>query len=121
MKLNSTAEILDDFRQGKMVLILDDEDRENEGDLIIAADVVTPEHITFFAREACGLICLTITEQRAQQLKLPLMVDQNSSQHEPTSRSQSRPLKGLPQGYPLPIALKRFDLPSQKMLVRRTL
>ena len=65
-----------------MVLILDDEDRENEGDLIIAAEVVTPEHITFFAREACGLICLTITEQRATQLNLPLMVDRNSSQHE---------------------------------------
>lgn len=82
MQFNTIEEILEDFRLGKMVLILDDEDRENEGDLIIAADVVTPEHITFFAREACGLICLTITERRAQQLNLPLMVDRNSSQHE---------------------------------------
>lgn len=82
MALNTIDEILEDFRQGKMVLIMDDEDRENEGDLIIAADVVTPEHVTFFARYACGLICLTITEERGRQLHLPLMVEQNSSQHE---------------------------------------
>ncbi|XOV88867.1 MAG: 3,4-dihydroxy-2-butanone-4-phosphate synthase [Pseudomonadota bacterium] len=82
MAINTTEEILDDFRQGKMVLIMDDEDRENEGDLIIAADVITPEHITFFAREACGLICLTLTEARARQLNLPLMVENNSSLHE---------------------------------------
>ncbi len=79
--INSIEEILDDFRQGKMVLIMDDEDRENEGDLIIAADVVTPEHITFFARYACGLICLTLTEHRATQLNLPLMVENNGSTH----------------------------------------
>ena len=53
MGINSIEEILEDFRQGKMVLIMDDEDRENEGDLVIAADVVTPEHIAFFARYAC--------------------------------------------------------------------
>ncbi len=82
MAINTTEEILDDFRQGKMVLIMDDEDRENEGDLIIAADVITPQHITFFAREACGLICLTLTEARARQLNLPLMVENNSSLHE---------------------------------------
>jgi 3,4-dihydroxy 2-butanone 4-phosphate synthase/GTP cyclohydrolase II len=79
--INTAEEILDDFRQGKMVLMMDDEDRENEGDLIIAADVVTPEHITFFARHACGLICLTLTEKRAQKLNLPLMVDNNGSTH----------------------------------------
>ncbi len=82
MPISSVEDILDDFRQGKMVLIMDDEDRENEGDLIIAADVVTPEHITFFARYACGLICLTITEERARQLNLPLMVETNNSMHE---------------------------------------
>ena len=82
MTINTVEEILEEFRQGKMVLIMDDEDRENEGDLIIAADVITPEHITFFARHACGLICLTLTGERAQQLKLPLMVDKNNSMHE---------------------------------------
>lgn len=75
-------EIIDDYRQGKIVLLLDDEDRENEGDLMIAADLVTPEHVNFFARNACGLICLTITEERAQRLNLPLMVRHNSSPHE---------------------------------------
>ena len=54
MKFNTTEEILEDFRHGKMVLILDDEDRENEGDLIIAADVVTPQHITFFAPQTAS-------------------------------------------------------------------
>jgi 3,4-dihydroxy 2-butanone 4-phosphate synthase/GTP cyclohydrolase II len=82
LAINTIEEILDDFRQGKMVLIMDDEDRENEGDLIIAADVVTPQHVTFFARHACGLICLTITEDRSKQLNLPLMVDNNLSMHE---------------------------------------
>ena len=82
MPVHSADDILDDFRQGKMVLMMDDEDRENEGDLMIAAEVVTPEHITFFARHACGLICLTVTEKRAKQLNLPLMVETNDSTHE---------------------------------------
>ncbi|MBV1878381.1 MAG: 3,4-dihydroxy-2-butanone-4-phosphate synthase [Pseudomonadales bacterium] len=82
MPLNTIEEIIDDFRQGKMVLIMDDEDRENEGDLIIAADVITPQHITFMAREACGLICMTVTEARGAQLNLPLMVERNNSLHE---------------------------------------
>lgn len=81
MALNSIKEIIDDIRQGKMVILMDDEDRENEGDLIIAAEAVTPEIVTFFAREACGLICLPITEERAIQLNLPLMVDKNKSTH----------------------------------------
>lgn len=82
MPINTVEEILEDFRQGKMVLIMDDEDRENEGDLIIASEVITPEHITFFARHACGLICMTLTEERARQLKLGLMVENNLSTHE---------------------------------------
>jgi 3,4-dihydroxy 2-butanone 4-phosphate synthase/GTP cyclohydrolase II len=65
-----------------MVILMDDEDRENEGDLIIAAQSVTPEVITFFSGEACGLICMPITEERARQLQLPLMVRDNRSQHE---------------------------------------
>ncbi|MDO7667287.1 MAG: 3,4-dihydroxy-2-butanone-4-phosphate synthase, partial [Pseudomonadota bacterium] len=57
MKLNTTAEIIDDMKQGKMVVIMDDEDRENEGDLIMAAECVTPEAINFMARFGRGLIC----------------------------------------------------------------
>ena len=74
MALSSVPDILDDIRAGKMVILMDDEDRENEGDLIIAAEAVTPEVITFFSSEACGLICMPITKERAQQLQLPLMV-----------------------------------------------
>lgn len=82
MALSSVPDILDDIRAGKMVILMDDEDRENEGDLIIAAEAVTPEVITFFSSEACGLICMPITRERAQQLQLPLMVRDNRSQHE---------------------------------------
>lgn len=77
--LNSAAEIIEDIRQGKMVILMDDEDRENEGDLILAAECVTPEAINFMARYGRGLICLTLTEERCKQLRLPLMVDQNNS------------------------------------------
>ena len=82
MALSSVPDILDDIRAGKMVILMDDEDRENEGDLIVAAEAITPEIITFFSSEACGLICMPITEERARQLQLPLMVRDNRSQHE---------------------------------------
>ena len=82
MALSSVPEIIDDIREGKMVILMDDEDRENEGDLIVAAEVVTPEIITFFSTEACGLICMPILPERARQLQLPLMVRDNRSQHE---------------------------------------
>jgi 3,4-dihydroxy 2-butanone 4-phosphate synthase/GTP cyclohydrolase II len=70
---------LEDIRQGKMVILVDDEDRENEGDLAMAAEKVTPEAINFMAREGRGLICLSLTEERADFLDLPLMVRENSS------------------------------------------
>jgi len=79
MKLNTTAEILEDMRQGKIVIIMDDEDRENEGDLVMTAESVTPEAINFMARYGRGLICLTLTEQRCKQLRLPLMVNDNQA------------------------------------------
>ncbi len=77
MAFNSTEEIIEDLRQGKMVIVLDNEDRENEGDLIMAADKVTPEAINFMARYGRGLICLTLSKERCQQLRLPLMVSEN--------------------------------------------
>lgn len=79
MKLNSIEEIIDDIRQGKMVILMDDEDRENEGDLIIAAERVRTEDINFMATNARGLICLTLTHERCKHLKLPLMVDENNT------------------------------------------
>jgi 3,4-dihydroxy 2-butanone 4-phosphate synthase/GTP cyclohydrolase II len=70
---------IEDIRQGKMVILVDDEDRENEGDLAMAAELVTPEAINFMAKEGRGLICLSLTEQRADFLELPLMVRENTS------------------------------------------
>ncbi len=81
MALNTIEEIIDDLRQGKMVILMDDEDRENEGDLIMAASMVRPEDINFMARYGRGLICLTLTKERCAQLKLPLMVSNNNEKH----------------------------------------
>ncbi|WNO09450.1 bifunctional 3,4-dihydroxy-2-butanone-4-phosphate synthase/GTP cyclohydrolase II [Teredinibacter sp. KSP-S5-2] len=81
MKLNTTEELIEDIRLGKMVILMDDEDRENEGDLIIAADQVRAEDINFMAKYARGLICLTLTEKRCRQLDLPIMVRDNRSSH----------------------------------------
>lgn len=73
MKLNNTPEIIEDIRQGKMVVIMDDEDRENEGDLVMAASAIDADAINFMARYGRGLICLTLTRERCQMLNLPLM------------------------------------------------
>lgn len=73
MALNSTEEIIEDLRQGKMVVIMDDEDRENEGDLLMAAAAIRAEDLNFMARHGRGLICLTMTRERCQRLQLPLM------------------------------------------------
>ncbi|PMN71805.1 bifunctional 3,4-dihydroxy-2-butanone-4-phosphate synthase/GTP cyclohydrolase II [Enterovibrio norvegicus] len=80
MAISSAEEIIEDIRQGKMVILMDDEDRENEGDLIIAAEKVTPEAINFMAMYGRGLICLTMTKDRCQRLGLPLMVSDNNAQ-----------------------------------------
>ncbi|MFG6157328.1 bifunctional 3,4-dihydroxy-2-butanone-4-phosphate synthase/GTP cyclohydrolase II [Halomonas sp. 1390] len=72
-------ELVEDIRQGKMVILMDDEDRENEGDIIMAAEKVEAEHINFMARHARGLICLPMTRERCERLQLPLMVRDNGS------------------------------------------
>jgi len=79
--LNTIDEILNDLRQGRMVVIMDDEDRENEGDLVMAASKVRPEDINFMARFGRGLICLTLTRDRCRQLRLPLMVSDTDLDH----------------------------------------
>jgi 3,4-dihydroxy 2-butanone 4-phosphate synthase/GTP cyclohydrolase II len=75
--MNSIPELLQDIREGRMVVMVDDEDRENEGDLIMAASKVRPEDINFMARYARGLICLPLTRTRCERLQLPLMVNDN--------------------------------------------
>lgn len=80
-KFVSVEKALDELRQGKMLILVDDEDRENEGDLVIAAEHATPDMINFMARHGCGLICLALTEERADELNFPLMVSENTSMY----------------------------------------
>ena len=81
MPLSPVEELVADIRAGKMVILMDDEDRENEGDLVIAATHVRAEDINFMITHARGLVCLTLSRDRCQQLNLPLMVDSNGAQH----------------------------------------
>jgi 3,4-dihydroxy 2-butanone 4-phosphate synthase/GTP cyclohydrolase II len=79
MSFENVRAAIDEIAAGKMVILVDDEDRENEGDLCLAAEKVTPEAINFMAKFGRGLICLTVTEARVKRLELPMMVDANSS------------------------------------------
>ena len=81
-KLNTIEEALEDLRKGKVIIVVDDEDRENEGDFITAAANATPEVINFMATHGRGLICTAITEQKAKELQLDMMVSSNTSTHE---------------------------------------
>ena len=79
--ISPVEDIVADMRAGRMVILVDEEDRENEGDLILASDHVTPEAINFMARHARGLICLTLSREMCERLKLPPMVARNNAQH----------------------------------------
>ncbi|OYD77667.1 UNVERIFIED_ORG: 3,4-dihydroxy-2-butanone 4-phosphate synthase /GTP cyclohydrolase II [Burkholderia sp. CF145] len=81
MTLASTLEIIAELKAGRMVILVDEEDRENEGDLVIAAEFITPEAINFMARYGRGLICLTLTQERCRLLNLPLMTHRNGTQY----------------------------------------
>ncbi|SAK41110.1 bifunctional 3,4-dihydroxy-2-butanone 4-phosphate synthase/GTP cyclohydrolase II-like protein [Caballeronia temeraria] len=81
MSLASTPEIIAELKAGRMVILVDEEDRENEGDLVVAAEFVTPEAINFMAKHGRGLICLTLTQERCKQLNLPLMTHRNGTQY----------------------------------------
>jgi 3,4-dihydroxy 2-butanone 4-phosphate synthase/GTP cyclohydrolase II len=82
LRLNTIEEAIEDIRQGKILIVVDDEDRENEGDFICAAETITPEIINFMATYGRGLICAPITEQRADELNLRMMVESNTALHE---------------------------------------
>jgi len=98
MELNSPEEIIEDIRQGKMVILMDDEDRENEGDIVIAAQKVTAEDINFMATHARGLICLTLTAERCAQLNLPLMVKSNGAAFETNFTMSIEAAEGVTTG-----------------------
>jgi 3,4-dihydroxy 2-butanone 4-phosphate synthase/GTP cyclohydrolase II len=80
--ISSPEEIIEDARNGRMYILVDAEDRENEGDVIIPAQMATPETINFMAKHARGLVCLALTQERAQQLNLPMMSRENGTQHQ---------------------------------------
>ncbi|MFN5377935.1 MAG: 3,4-dihydroxy-2-butanone-4-phosphate synthase, partial [Ignavibacteria bacterium] len=79
--LDTIEEALVELRNGKCIIVVDDEDRENEGDLICSAELCTESNINFMATHGKGLICVSVTEQRAQELNLPLMVSENTALH----------------------------------------
>ena len=81
-KLNSIEEAIEDIRNGKIIIVVDDDDRENEGDFIVAAEKITPEIVNFMAKYGRGLICASITESRCAELNLELMVGKNTALHE---------------------------------------
>ena len=79
IKLNKISEAIDDFREGKFVIVVDDEERENEGDLICAAEKITPEMVNFMLKYARGVLCAPITLSRSEELDLPRQVSENTS------------------------------------------
>src|ERR1017187_3174138 len=96
---NTIDEILDDLRAGKMAVLMDDEDRENEGDLIMAAECVRAEDVNFMARYGRGLICLTLTRERCRQLRLPLMVSDTDSTHRTNFTLSIEAAEGVTTGF----------------------
>lgn len=79
IKLDSIEDALADFREGKMIIVVDDEDRENEGDIIVAAEKITPEQVNFMLKNARGVLCVPLTQSRCKELNLPHQVDDNTS------------------------------------------
>lgn len=78
IKLNTIEEAIEDFKQGKFLIVVDDEDRENEGDFIIAAEHITPEKVNFMLQYGRGVLCTPMSEERCSQLKLNMQVDLNT-------------------------------------------
>jgi 3,4-dihydroxy 2-butanone 4-phosphate synthase/GTP cyclohydrolase II len=82
IRLDRIEDALEDIRQGKIIIVADDEDRENEGDMICASEAITPEIVNFMIKEARGLMCVSLTDERCQALGLEMMVNQNTTSHE---------------------------------------
>lgn len=82
IRLDRIEDALEDIRQGKIIIVADDEDRENEGDMICASEAITPELVNFMIKEARGLMCVSLTDERCQELGLEMMVNQNTTSHE---------------------------------------
>ncbi len=98
MNINTIPEIIEDIKAGKMVIIMDDEDRENEGDLIMAATLAKPDDINFMITHARGLVCLTLTSERCEKLKLPLMCKDNKAPYSTNFTVSIDAAKGVSTG-----------------------
>ena len=121
MSFATVDEAIEDIRAGRMVVVCDDEDRENEGDLTMAAQFVTPEAINFMAKEGRGLICLALTPQRCDELGLDLMAAKNESPFETAvHRDRSRPATASPPASRPPTARARSRSPSTRSRRRAT-
>jgi len=104
--LSSAEELIEEARNGRMFILVDDEDRENEGDLVIPAQFATPDAINFMARYARGLICLALTQQRVEKLGLPLMSQQNGTRHQTAFTVSIEAREGLLPAF-LPLTARR--------------
>ena len=82
IKLDTIEEALREIRQGRLIIVVDDENRENEGDMVCAAECITPEIVNFMRKQAGGLICVSLSEERCEELGLELMVGRNTATHE---------------------------------------
>ena len=120
MPFHTITEAIDDIRQGKMVILVDDEDRENEGDLTLAAEKVTPEAINFMTRYGRGLICLSLTSERLAELQIPPMVEDidNTSPFGTAFMVSIEARRVSPQAFRRLIAPRRF---SRRLILRPNL
>src|SRR3972149_2825422 len=98
MSIKRIEDALKDIREGRMVILVDDEDRENEGDLCMAASKITPDAVNFMARHGRGLICLTLNEDKADMLGLDMMVKDNTSLYRTAFTISIDAAKGIPTG-----------------------
>jgi hypothetical protein len=118
--LATIEEAVNDIRDGKMIIIVDDEDRENEGDLVCAAEKITPEIINFMARHARGLICLPLTEERCDELHLTTQVADNTSFLGTAFTVSIDARRGITTGISAAIVQPQSLLPSIKIRARKT-
>ena len=114
MSISPISEIVAELSAGRMVILVDEEDRENEGDLVLASDFVTPEAINFMVTHARGLVCLTLTEARCKQLGLKQMARDNGSQFSTAFTNSIEPQKASRLGFQHTIAHEPFRLQSPK-------
>lgn len=112
--MNTTQELIQDIKAGKMVILMDDEDRENEGDLVLAAQAVTESHINFMAQYGRGLICMPMTEHKCRQLELPLMVNgQNQSKFGTNFTVSIEAATGVSTGISVPDRTRTIQVAAQ--------